>query len=657
MSGNDTKIDKRELEHLRERVDYLESVNRWHMDALGMLTSLEDVHGDSLVIRDPAKIFSATRQYLKRTASFRIIAFMIINEEDASFELADSDAGRDKKWLLEVIDNLIDKGEFAWVLNQNRPVEVCCDGSPCRILLHVLATRARVRGMFVGVVDDASQLPSAPTQNLISIILNNCAYALESAALYTLISEQNQNLERTVERRTRELEYQYAHDSLTGLPNRLLFQDRVEQAMQRSRDREAIVVVMIIDLDMFKRINDTLGHAAGDQLLKVVAERLRSCLREGDALNAFDHERLNLTVARLGGDEFAILLSEIDSIDPINHVTRRIIESLSSSVELEGEEIFTTCSIGISIYPRDGRDTDTLLKNADVAMYHAKHQGRNNYQFYAQEINETSFHHLKLENQLRFAIERNEFLLLYQPKVHVASGKITGMEALIRWDHPELGVVSPVEFIPIAEYTGLITVIGEWVLRTACERVRSWLDEGFDNFRMAVNLSPQQFRQENILQRIESIVKEVGIDPRYLEVEITEGAIMDDVEAAVATMQRLNSSGIGLSIDDFGTGYSSLSYLKRFPIDTLKIDRSFVNDITTDSDDAAIVTAIIAMAHSMGLNVIAEGVETEQQLAFLRALKCDEIQGYLFSRPVAADKFTRMMKSDRRLYFSRDQDA
>ncbi|OOZ39358.1 hypothetical protein BOW53_11930 [Solemya pervernicosa gill symbiont] len=651
MSEDSAHEVEKELERLGRRVEHLEAVNRWHMDSLGMLASMEEFHGDAREIRDPDKIFSITRQYLKRLAEFETIAFMVVEEEDSSFTLINSDVDPAISGLTITIDSLIERGEFAWALNQNRPLQVV-DGDQ-QLLLHVLATRTRVRGMFVGIIKKETTFPTAPAQNLISIILHNCAYALESSALYSLISEQNQNLEKIVETRTRELEYNYGHDSLTELPNRLMFQDRVEQAMNRVRGAEQIVAVLLIDLDMFKRINDTLGIAAGDQLLVTVADRLMHCLDNAEVAQ-FDPDRVGLTIARLGGDEFAVLLSDIDSIDPINYVTRRIIETLSMGVELDANEVFTTCSIGISLYPKDGADSDTLLKNADAAMYHAKRQGRNNYQFYAEEINETSYHHLQLENQLRHAIDREELLLHYQPKVEVTSGRIIGMEALIRWNQPEMGIVSPVVFIPIAEYTGLITVIGEWVLRTACRQVKNWLEQGFDDFRMSVNLSPQQFRQADILQRILSIVESEEVEPRYLEVEITEGAIMDDVDAAIETMQQLNDAGIALSIDDFGTGYSSLSYLKRFPINTLKIDRSFVNDITSDPDDAAIVTAIIAMAHSMGLNVIAEGVETDEQLAFLRALKCDEIQGYLFSPPLPVERFNELLNSDKRLYFSRE---
>lgn len=647
--SEDADNNNKELSYLRTRVEHLDTINRWHMDALGMLISMEEVHGDALQLRDPLKIFALTRLYLKRIIDFHVTAFLTVNEEDSSFSLIDSDDVNDEHDLEDIVDNLINGGDFAWALRQNRPVEVSSVFSSYRIILHMLTTKTRVRGMFLGIVQDETVAFSSPMQNLMSIILNNSAYALESAALYKLISGDNQNLEKLVAQRTHELEFQYAHDRLTGLPNRLLFQDRLEQAMARSRGDNGLVVVMLIDLDMFKRINDALGHAAGDQLLKIVAERLQTCLHDSDALSAYDFGHLNLTLARLGGDEFAIMLSDIDSIDPITHVIQRIVESLSQNIELEGEEIYTTCSIGVSIYPKDGDDTDSLLKHADAAMYHAKRLGRNHYQFYAEEINEASFEHLKLENQLRFAIERNDLFLLYQPKIDVVSGRVVGMEALVRWEHPEMGVISPAEFIPVAEYTGLITALGERVLYAACEQVREWLNAGFDNFRMAVNLSPQQFRHYDLLERISAIVAEVGIDPRYLEVEITEGAIMDDVDAAIDTMQALHDLGIALSIDDFGTGYSSLSYLKRFPIDTLKIDRAFVSDITTNSDDASIVIAIIGMAHNMGLKVIAEGVETNSQLTFLQALKCDEIQGYLYSPPVSADNFTEMFLSERRI--------
>ncbi len=630
-----------DINYLRERVEYLESVNRWHMDALAMLISMEEVHGDATPLRDPMTIFATARQYLGRLADFSVIAFLTVDEEDSSFTMADPGEIPEGLDLNAIVDDLIEHGEFAWALGQNRPVEVKSRLGEQRMLLHVLTTKTRVRGMFLGLLQESGQAFAAPVQNLMSIILNNSAYALESAALYQLISEQNRSLERKVEQRTREMEYQYVHDHLTGLPNRLMFQDRLQQAMVRCHGEDELVAVILIDLDMFKRINDSLGHAAGDQLLQTLGQRLDKVIQA----EAF--ENLELTLARLGGDEFAILVSQSNSIDPLTHLIHHIIEQISCSIELEGEPVYSTCSIGVSLYPQDGRDVDSLLNNAGAAMSHAKRLGRNHYQFYAEEINQQAFHHLKLENQLRLAIERDELFLLYQPKVDLHSGRVVGAEALVRWQHPEMGLVSPGEFIPVAEYTGLITAVGECVFKAACERVREWLDAGFDDFRMGINLSPLQFRQPDLLESMTAIIKQSGIEPRYLEVEITEGTIVEDVEAAIGIMQRLHQLGVAISIDDFGTGYSSLSYLKRFPIDTLKIDRSFVRDITTDSDDASIVVAIIGMAHNMGMNVIAEGVEEAAQLTFLRALKCDEIQGFLVSKPVPSEQFMALMRSDR----------
>ncbi len=646
MDG-DPRFDQ-QLQVLQERIDHLENVNRWHMDALGMLVAMGEIHGDANTQRDPQKIYAMTREYVRRLADFAAVGFMAVNEEDSSFELVDDDSGGNSEHLERLIEPLIERGEFAWALSQNRPVEVRVEGGSERIVLHVLSTRTRVRGMFVGLLAEGAEIVSGATLSLLSVILYNAAYALESAALYNLISNHNRNLKSIIETRTRELEHQYGHDSLTGLPNRILFQDRIRQAMVRANNTQRMLAVVMIDLDMFKRINDTLGHAAGDELLKQVSRRLLHCLHDKRAFTT-DGVVPSITLARLGGDEFGILLGDIDSIEPINRVTRRVIGAFSESIKLDGQEVYSTCSVGISLYPSDGRDPESLLKNADVAMYHAKRQGRNGYHFYSREMDASSFHHLKLENELRFAIEREEFLLHYQPKVDLRSGRMTGVEALLRWDHPENGLVAPAEFIPIAEYTGLIVEIGEWVLRTACRQVRKWIDMGYAELEMAVNLSPQQFRRRDILERIVAIVHECELPPGALEIEITESAIMEDVDRAVVTMRELNRNGVRLAIDDFGTGYSSLAYLKRFPLDNLKIDRSFVSGLPGDMEDAAIVDAIVAMGHRMGLKVIAEGVETVEQLGYLRGLQCDEIQGYLFSPPVPAEHLLQMLKSDKRL--------
>ena len=391
---------------------------------------------------------------------------------------------------------------------------------------------------------------------------------------------------------------------------------------------------MMLDLDMFNRINSTLGYTIGDELLKVVSNRIVEVLRSTDSVARLSDARAVTSIYRLGGDEFGILLTGLDCTEFTGQIVNRIVESITSQIDLQGHEIHLSCSVGISLFPDDGDSADTLLKNASTALYHAKLQGQNNYQFYNEKLNRDSLENLKLENDLRHAIERNELDLHYQPKVDLASGKVNSVEALVRWRHPEMGMIPPDEFIPIAEKTGLIISLGYWILDTACRQIREWQDAGYEQLSVAVNLSAIQFRQTNLLEEILNTLEATGIGAHQLELEITESTIMDDIDTAASTMRALHCSGIRISIDDFGTGYSSLSHLKRFPIKTVKIDRSFIRDITTDSDDAAIVGAIISMAHNMGLKVIAEGVETQQQLDFLHSLQCDEVQGFLFSPPV-----------------------
>lgn len=433
------------------------------------------------------------------------------------------------------------------------------------------------------------------------------------------------------------------YDPLTNLPNRKLFKDRLKQALFSAQRNKQLVAILFLDLDNFKRVNETLGHDVGDLLLKDVAIRLLSCIRKNDSVSRFGIEEPTLYISHLGGDEFTVLLTDMKQAQDALRVVRRILDVLSQKFMLKGHEFFITSSIGIAVYPYDGEDADVLLKNADSAMYYAKGQGRNNYQFYTKSMNATAFERLLLESSLRKALERDEFLLYYQPQVNVCSREITGIEALIRWRHPDAGLVSPVEFIPLAEDTGLIIPIGEWVLRTACRQNKHWQKTGFPPIRMSVNLSIRQFMQQNLVETIAQALIDSKLDPQYLELEITESAIMQNPEETIIALKKIKSMGIKLSVDDFGTGYSSLSYLKRFPLSTLKIDRSFVKDLSTDSDSANITTAIIAMAHSLNLKVIAEGVETEEHLAFLRQQRCDEGQGYLFSRPLPDKEITQLL--------------
>jgi len=429
------------------------------------------------------------------------------------------------------------------------------------------------------------------------------------------------------------------HDVLTGLPNRILFNDRLSQALIEATRHEHLAAVLFLDLDRFKTINDTLGHEAGNQLLTAVAGRLSECLRAGD------------TVARLGGDEFALILPDIAHIDHVSRIADKILSSFSRPFHIGGHGLFVTASMGITIYPFDDNNIEGLLKNADIAMYRAKAQGRNNYQYYTAEMNAKALERLTMENHLRHALERGELLLHYQPQVDLNSGEICGVEAMLRWQHPEWGLVWPDQFISLAEETGLIVPIGEWVLATACAQNRAWRAAGLKPVSIAVNLSPRQFHQPDFSGTVRRLLTESGLESGCLELELTENIMMQHAQTTTAALQELSALGVRFSIDDFGTGYSSLSYLKRLPIHSIKIGPSFMRDVPTNAADAGLVAAIIALAHNIDIEVVAEGVETKEQLVFLRAHRCDVMQGFYFSKAVPAAEFAELLREGRRLAF------
>jgi len=498
-----------------------------------------------------------------------------------------------------------------------RALAGCYDLS-VRWVVPITGVLGRAQGLLV-LYDPHPQCPAAPDRELIDRIARLAGIAIEK---------------HQAEDRLTTMAF---YDALTGLPNRVLLHDRLHQAMIEAARHERLVAVMFLDLDRFKTINDSLGHETGDQLLKVVAERLLGCLRPGD------------TASRLGGDEFTLLLADVAHVDDVARIAQKIIDSFVQPFDIAGYELFVTTSIGITLFPFDDRDVELLLKNADTAMYYAKEEGRNTFQFYSAEMNVKSVKRLTLETALRRALERDEFRLHYQPQVSLVTGELTGVEALLRWQHPELGLVSPGEFIPLAEETGLIVPIGEWALHAACAQARAWQDAGIPALRVAVNLSPRQFRHKDLGRVVARVLRETGLDARLLELELTESLLMRDVEQTIAVLNGLKRMGVSISIDDFGTGYSSLSYLRRFPIDTLKIDRSFIEHIADHADGTAIAQTIIVLAHNLKMNVVAEGVEQPAQLRFLSDQGCDAMQGYYFSKPLPADELTPRLLAGWRL--------
>ena len=456
---------------------------------------------------------------------------------------------------------------------------------------------------------------------LLQRLADNVSFALEN---FARADEKNKADER--------IEYLASHDSLTNLPNRETFNALLREAIDAACRLERRFAVLFIDLDRFKVINDSLGHEAGDLLLLEVANRLRRALRANDV------------VARLGGDEFVVILDRCGEIDDVQRIATDLLAALAQPMELAGHECHTTASIGIAMYPANGDDAQTLTKNADMAMYLAKEDGKNGYRFFSKEVKTQSIERLSLESALRRALEREQFSLQYQPKVDMASGQITGVEALLRWTHPDLGSVSPAQFIPLAEETGLIVPIGRWVVKEACAQAMAWQRRGLLPLSMAVNLSPRQFADEHLLQDVDEALAASGMSPVLLQLEVTESMMMRNVGRALRVLDAIQSRGIRLAIDDFGTGYSSMSLMKHFPIDTIKIDRSFVRDLSHDSEDQAIAQAIISMGQALGMTVVAEGVENAEQEAFLRTHGCDEMQGYLISKPLPPKQMAELLR-------------
>lgn len=449
------------------------------------------------------------------------------------------------------------------------------------------------------------------------------------------MKEKIKNRQKDLLTHQKQIHYLAYYDQLTGLPNKALFEEQLSKSLKKAKKAEQKIALLFLDLDHFKTVNDTIGHIFGDLLLKNVAKLLKKYVDEYDM------------IARLGGDEFVIIMKDVENKEKINNMVKKIVKAFQNPWMIDDREFYITVSIGVTIFPDDGEDTYSLLKNADAAMHHIKENGKNNYHFYTSTMNQRMLETLELGNDLRHAIERDEFLLYYQPKIDISNRKVTGVEALIRWKHPHKGLVPPNHFIPLAEEMGLIIQVGDWVIKTACKQIALWSLQGYKDIRVAVNLSVMQLQQPDFVDRVKEILEETGIEPKYLELEITENIIMSEFKFTNKRLYDLRKLGIHIALDDFGKGYSSLNYLKQLEIDVLKIDKTFIDDILKNQNEQAIVKAVVDMAHSMKLDVVAEGVETWDQFEYLKKLYCDKVQGYLFSKPLSAMEFEEYIQKDR----------
>jgi diguanylate cyclase len=609
---------------LEERISHLEKVNRFAIEALDIAVSLTDLQPDINKPQEPAAILRDACSRIKRLIPFHAQAFFLIGEEDSEFHLAYSDPEHMKAFLQEEVDTLIDHGTFGWAVGENRPVIVSSRNSSRQLILHVLSTNSKISGMFIGVIDHSKgEIPDV-SLSLLTIILLNCGNVVESSQLCRTIRDINKGLEQMVRERTKQLEYHALHDPLTDLPNRSLIFDRIEFEIRASKRRSKKMALLLIDLDGFKHVNDTLGHQAGDKLLIEFGDRLRRVVRKPD------------TIARLGGDEFAVFLPEIREEAAAMEVAQRILRCLGEPFALEQWLIHVDASIGIALFPLHGEDKDTIFRKADMAMYAAK-RSKSGHAVYDTLHGDGNIAQLTLLGDLRRALDGDDLTLHFQPKVEIETGRICGVEALLRWHHPDKGYIPPNVFIPLVEQSGLIKLLTVKVVRMALHQERLWLEAGLD-LPVAVNLSAMNLQELDLPDNVGAMLKEFNVPPGQLELEITESAIMTAPNRSLKVIEGLNGMGIRLAIDDFGTGYSSLAYLKRLLVQSIKIDRSFVENIHQDERDAKIVGSIIDLAHNLGLQVIAEGVEKRETWDRLSSLGCNMVQGYLISPPLPADE-------------------
>lgn len=634
-------------EQLQERIRYLEQSLEDNAYVMDVLASTTAIFGDTEGNRSPEVIVRNTLEAVRRLLDLPESAIYLL-DSDASFDLAQHDTEDDAPGdLPERVERLIQQGTFSWALHENHPVFLPAGEDGGMVLLHVISTRTRVRGMFAARPGRDAGPRHEQVLSALTLVLFNAAYALESADLYHLMERRQQALQRITERQSRELLHHMSHDSLTNLPNRMLFSDRLARAMERHAGGSGHVALILLDLDNFKRLNDALGHRAGDELIRKVATDLSALLEtpRGSA----GGQGASPTLSRLGGDEFGILVEGIQGLEGVVRLVTEIVRTTAVERTVADHPVLTSCSAGIAVFPYDGNEPDTLLSNADAAMYDAKERGRNGFRFYTQDLNSRTFRHFRLETDLGGAIEDDQLRLHYQPKIELATGRVVGAEALIRWDHPRLGMLPPGQFMEIAEDMTLIEQIGEWVLQQVCRDLASLPGAAQQLPHIAINVSARQLRQPNLAEEFFAITEEHGIPADRIELELTESVIMDDADTAARVFQRLREVGMSLAVDDFGTGHASLTQLKQLPADTLKIDRSFVMDLEKSQEDAKIVRAIVVMARSLDMQLVAEGVETDAQIRLLRDFGCDYAQGFRYSRPVPFEDLREMIVHDVRM--------
>jgi len=647
-------------------IKQIECENQWYSSVFEYLKSIESNRVDPNISLKP--LFENTHRYLNQILRFRNAAFYLAEEQESAFTLEYWQPVSREALFRRQIFSLIKNKEFDWRREPDRSYIYYDEAMGSSLVLQTIATSKHCFGVFAGMYEE-NLLPDKSHEELnrVSAVLQNLAQVLEGVFTRSGLSEMNgtanpnlpasliniQNVNAAFPDRSAYepqgpgvFYKQPFHDFVTELPSRALVEDRLRMALAHARHSGEKVAVLILDIDNFKRVNDFMGIHAGDLLLKNLSQRIRKCLREED------------TLGRQGGDEFIMLLPDIHLIQDVEFRVQKILDGIRGPFQFEDQEIHASCSVGIAVYPDDGEDTAALVQKAKAAMCQAKEEGKDRYQFFKPFMLSKGYRQMSLESSLRKAIEHEEFLLHFQPKMSIQTGKIEGMEALLRWNHPQRGLIYPSEFVTVAEEVGLIQPIGEWVLLNACQQIKAWKRAGFPPISIAVNLSGYQVNQPHWISKVQTILERTGVDPKSLEMEITETVLMDNSDVALSNLRQLDEMGIRISIDDFGTGYSSLSYLQRFPIHALKIDRSFVRGIGKlgKETDTVITKAIVSLARALNLKTVAEGVEKMQEKTYLQSIGCDDMQGYLFSKPLPVEQinymFTRKLKNPVRNYWS-----